>query len=412
MLPGDCVNNAYLIVLGRDAPLSIAELCTLNQARQLHWNIQPFWSNACLIEGNLNAHEVQEQVGGTVKIAQVLFQTDALTPSLFDSKLASVFSSLEDRFHYGFSFFGNVNNQDRSFLINYFKAVFKDQQVKAMYKAPKSHGEPNQNSLQPTEIFSRGLLDSGFDFCLAKKNQTYYFCRTITATNAKELQNRDKKRLVQTKVAAISIRLGRILVNLTGLTAGQTLLDPFCGVGTILQEARLVGLNVIGIDKDPAAIKACRKNLSYLQRTAGETQLHDGDATILLSKLQLSFDAVASEPELGPYRTALPSIATAEKTVSELEPLYYQLFFALARATRPRQRVVIILPEYPTIQGRNIKVSNRVFEENGFVSINPIPFPEFQRAFPYLYRNESNKINRYIHVLERTKEKTLSKPKP
>src|SRR3989338_159585 len=45
--------------------------------------------------------------------------------------------------------------------------------------------------------------------------------------------------------------------------SGILLLDPFCGVGGILVEAGLLGINVIGVDNEQKMINACLENLNY-----------------------------------------------------------------------------------------------------------------------------------------------------
>ena len=59
-------------------------------------------------------------------------------------------------------------------------------------------------------------------------------------------------------------RLARMMVNLSACTAGKTLLDPFCGVGTILQEALLEKAMVVGMDVNPWCVKAATENLEWL----------------------------------------------------------------------------------------------------------------------------------------------------
>ena len=168
MPAGPVVNGSFLVVLGRDAPLSLAELVILNRANRTPWTLHAHWKNACLLLGALDPFELQERVGGTVKIAHVLGSLSTLDQAALDQLFLPIFSNLEPRFYYGFSFFGNVSSKEQKFFQAYFKTAFKENHVKAMYKAPKTHGEPNQNSIHPSEIFSRGLLDTGFDFCIAK----------------------------------------------------------------------------------------------------------------------------------------------------------------------------------------------------------------------------------------------------
>lgn len=47
---------------------------------------------------------------------------------------------------------------------------------------------------------------------------------------------------------SMSPKLARCMVNLSRVTAGQLLLDPFCGTGGILIEAGLIGCKVVGSD--------------------------------------------------------------------------------------------------------------------------------------------------------------------
>ena len=43
-------------------------------------------------------------------------------------------------------------------------------------------------------------------------------------------------------------KLAQIIVSLSGTQPGQTVLDPFCGTGVVLQEALIMGAIVYGFD--------------------------------------------------------------------------------------------------------------------------------------------------------------------
>ena len=45
----------------------------------------------------------------------------------------------------------------------------------------------------------------------------------------------------------------KALMNILGIKEGETVLDPMCGSGTVNVEAALIGVNSIGIDKNPFA---------------------------------------------------------------------------------------------------------------------------------------------------------------
>ena len=55
--------------------------------------------------------------------------------------------------------------------------------------------------------------------------------------------------------------LARVLVNLSEVSAGERLLDPFCGTGGILIEAGLCGIGVKGVDIQEEMVTGCKENL-------------------------------------------------------------------------------------------------------------------------------------------------------
>jgi tRNA (guanine10-N2)-dimethyltransferase len=59
----------------------------------------------------------------------------------------------------------------------------------------------------------------------------------------------------------LDLKLSRCIVNLSQLKEGDTLLDPFCGTGTILLQAEAMRIKSIGIDFDGIMCNITRKNL-------------------------------------------------------------------------------------------------------------------------------------------------------
>ncbi|MEM3383394.1 MAG: DNA methyltransferase [Nitrososphaerales archaeon] len=62
--------------------------------------------------------------------------------------------------------------------------------------------------------------------------------------------------------SALYPKFARGLVNLSHVKEGELLLDPFCGTGSILIEASLIGINTIGID---IFMKMCRGAINNLK---------------------------------------------------------------------------------------------------------------------------------------------------
>lgn len=62
----------------------------------------------------------------------------------------------------------------------------------------------------------------------------------------------------------------KAMINWMGLKKGETVLDPFAGSGTTLVEAKLVGVNGIGIDVDPLCILLSKVKTDLLELAVSE----------------------------------------------------------------------------------------------------------------------------------------------
>jgi len=93
--------------------------------------------------------------------------------------------------------------------------------------------------------------------------------------------------------ASLNPKIARVMVNLTGIKKGQTLLDPFCGVGGILIEAALIGCNVVGVDIDRKMLYKARRNLEFF--SIKKYKLIEGDAT----KIKIKSKFIATDPPYG-----------------------------------------------------------------------------------------------------------------
>lgn len=63
--------------------------------------------------------------------------------------------------------------------------------------------------------------------------------------------------------SALPQRMSRALAN-TAASPGETLLDPCCGIGTVLMEALDAGIVAFGIDQNGPMLKLVAENLEYL----------------------------------------------------------------------------------------------------------------------------------------------------
>ena len=64
--------------------------------------------------------------------------------------------------------------------------------------------------------------------------------------------------------SAMPAKLARCMVNLTQCRREDVVLDPFCGTGSFLIEAGLIGCKVVGFDVQLRMVRGTRRNLQHL----------------------------------------------------------------------------------------------------------------------------------------------------
>lgn len=115
------------------------------------------------------------------------------------------------------------------------------------------------------------------------------------------------------------------LLRLAGVASGTTVLDPFCGAGTILAEALAVGARSLGGDRNAEALQVARANLG----SQGEVLGWDACALPLVAH---SVDAAVSNPPWG--RQITPD--------DDLRRLYARALAQMRRVTRPGGQIVLL----------------------------------------------------------------------
>ncbi len=121
-----------------------------------------------------------------------------------------------------------------------------------------------------------------------------YICMSLPTGRDLILHRQLKYRPYAPSTAMESL-LSRVLVNLSQLVPRETFLDPFCGTGSLLIEASLIGLRAIGSDINPRLIGYAKMLLSYYNtnadvRVADAKSLPYDDGTI---------DGISTDPPYG-----------------------------------------------------------------------------------------------------------------
>ncbi|MEM2726453.1 MAG: THUMP domain-containing protein [Candidatus Bathyarchaeia archaeon] len=94
-------------------------------------------------------------------------------------------------------------------------------------------------------------------------DEKFFFGLRIAEIKHKDLLERGPRRRLFFHPAALTAKMARCMVNLAQARAGEIVLDPFCGTGSILIEAGLIGCRVIGLDVSRRMVEGSQKNLRF-----------------------------------------------------------------------------------------------------------------------------------------------------
>jgi tRNA G10 N-methylase Trm11 len=344
----------YIFVLGRDPELSIAEIKSYLKSRKYDFIIKEENKKIVLVAINNLNEKIIEELGGTVKIAEV-----------FNIKGINI---NQDEIKYGFSVYGykNLKEIDRKL-----KDYFKSQKTKVIIKKPKK-----DNKFSPSE---KGNF---IDFVVYNN----YIAKTILVSDPLQYIKRDSKPYFD-RLKVTSIRLSKILINLAGIKEGESLLDPFCGTGTILQEALLLGINCYGIEKDHTTYEGCKLNLTWLKKNykTSRFEVFYGDARES-SKFVKEIDCVVTEPYLGPFLNVMPDEQKATRIKNELTRLYFDSLKELKKITK--KKIVFISPVIPFKRGSTKPEMETILKKLN-IKVDSV----------FNYQSRGNLIDREIYVL-------------
>lgn len=363
--------KSYMFILGRDPELSVLELIAYLQKNSVEYSIKEISKSVAMlsIDENFQPIKAIKHLGGVIKIGEILENID------------EVYEGTGNKIKYAISVYGKADIKE---IHKEIKKSFKEQKLKAFYKKPK-----REKALMPNEVVKQKLVEEGIEFLVYGN----YLAKTVAVFNPFEHETRDKEMPCKDYLKTISIRLAKILINLS--QAKNLLLDPFCGYGVILQEAMLQGINVIGVDIDKKSVESAKKNLSFIEKkykTKTSYKVIQGDSKFL-SKLVKEAEGIATEPYLGPYLKKLPDIKQAQKTMNELEELYKETLKEAKKILKGK--MAIIVPRFQTSQKTEITMDfDKILKETGYETWQPLK----QIRIPILY--PQGKILREIWVIQ------------
>jgi tRNA (guanine10-N2)-dimethyltransferase len=91
-----------------------------------------------------------------------------------------------------------------------------------------------------------------------------------------------------------------MLINLSRVSPGGILLDPFCGTGGVLLESSFLGLRTIGTDLAESMLEGAKKNLDHFNINAELARSDIGNIRHTLAKMGVGeVDGIATDMPYG-----------------------------------------------------------------------------------------------------------------
>lgn len=360
----------YFFILGRNPELSRAELFIYLESRLAKFREVLFESNILILDLKDKFEFNIQFFGGVIGIGSLL---EFKNKSEFLDYLSQNEVVEMDKFTY--SVVGNVDS-------HIFSEKFKKDKKKAQIRnfGKKLRFQSGENIFIPNvdaEIFAF-TQKSGFFLGLVEQK-----------FSSKQVEERDMKKPYRRESLAISPRLARILINLSGAKEGNLILDPFCGVGGIIQEALLMGINCVGIDIDSEAIDGAKTNLLWLKSKYPLNAQYRLFNLNSMNARNEQYDAIVAESSLGDLlRKKLPT-KNAKKYLDDFVLRIVPLLRKFKEIKKKDARIAITFPCFDEVQIKKEEITLatglRVYSNNDL-------------NFPIVEKRRDQFVNRQIWV--------------
>ncbi len=380
----------YFFVLGNHPALSVAEILAVGGF--VESQVSYASPELLVIETSepLDAAQLMGQLGGTVKIGLFDLEFPNPSPENLAAPLTEYLESLNPseikdagRITFGISVYGLTAD---ACLKKRLAPHLKGLGLKLKKHFAEGEGScrwvPNTDgpTLSSAVVYHNrlvskipGAASDGHEIVIAEKSGLALVGRTLVVQPLEDFSKRDYGRPGRdTFQGMLPPKLARMMLHFAGKVEKATILDPFCGSGTVLTEALLLGANqVYGGDKNAEAVRDTLKNIAWTEShgladatTKTITQTSDARATNTWVPAA-SIDHIVTETYLGPPRRGHESRAELQSALFSLELLYLDSLASFKKVLKPGGTIVFALPLYrfaKELHGINAKR----FEAAGF----------------------------------------------
>lgn len=337
-------NKRTWFLLGRIADISAAEIAAfLNLSSSDYHVCGHFLATNKLTR---SPQELINILGGTIKISDELFVEKNMERIV--EKCIEILSSETGKIIFGISAYLDGRPSDTlRFVKTTGMTIKKTLQNNGASARFVFNSEPTLSSVT---VEKNALVKKGWEFNIIQTDDGFVVAKTTAVQPFEEWGRRDYGRPERDDVSGmLPPKLARIMINLSRQPLTATIYDPFCGSGTILNEAVDLGYtSVIGSDISEKAVTDAKKNLAWLNpKKIDEVQIFQSDIKDVTSHIkQKTVDAIIAEPYLGKPLRGRETRSELERQAEDITQIYQSAFPIFSKILYSRGTIVIIVPRF------------------------------------------------------------------
>ncbi len=395
----------YIVQVGREPALAVSEVLTL--AETFNKQVTMSWvhdSLVCFEADSACDFMTTDRLGGALKVIEPLEYVDDVHTAIVEHVLKT-----EGKITFGISSWIDDDRLAPQHLCPAIKSELRDHDRSARFILPK------KKQLDAAAIIHSDILKSGGEFHIIPEGDKILLGRSTSVHDIDAWSTRDfEKPARDAKRGMLPPKLARTMVNLSGISSG-TILDPFCGTGTVSMEASLLGFDGIASDADPEAIEATKQNIEWLSsvipnmivipaKAGTHVEILQSDARDVARRIKKDVDAIVTEPFLGNPKKL--THAQREEHALGIADLYADALKNWTKFLEKGARVVMVIPLYVTKKGLVAIPIHDKISTLGYEVIEPPTKPislddQLSPAGNLLYGRDDQRVLREIILLRR-----------
>ncbi|MDA1168832.1 MAG: hypothetical protein O3A36_00670 [bacterium] len=367
----------YTFFLGTNSDLSTAEITAVLNRHGISFTI---------ISSQKQYIRIQTQsaiplglvkiLGGTIRISQDVAVWDTMPAT---EEILTALQPLPPKWQVGLGCIGMSLNI-RKLGIELKKGA-RAQDSRLAFIEPKAGTVLNAAQV----IFNKLTSLPNAELIFIQENEKIILVRTTSIQDIASYELRDTLRPARdARIGLLPPKLAQIMINLAlpqDAKKSTTIYDPFCGMGTVLQEAWLMKIASFGTDISEDMVAASTKNIAHLEENFSVQESlkpqvfhHDATSPNFPEEAQDKNLTVVTEPFLGTPLTRALSPIEGTQFYESVMPLYRQFFMNIKSVLQENARLLVLLPA--------VRI-----RENGKDTFTPLPRTFLDEIITFGYRN-------------------------